>query len=314
MNDKTILISGGTGMVGTALTNHLIAKGYRVIILTRNPRGVVMKADWSGKVSYAAWDVKEQTIDAIALAKADALIHLAGAGVVDKPWTDSYKKEILDSRVQSSKLLVNAIQKHGAKMQTVLCASAIGWYGADSTGKNIPFTEEAPAAKDFLGETCKAWEESMHPVIQLGKRLVHCRIGIVLSNTGGALPEFKKSLRFRIAGILGSGKQMISWIHIEDLCRLFCYALETPALQGAYNGVAPLPVDNYKLNIALANSMYGNSFISLPVPEFVLKIMMGERSIEVLKSTTVSAQKILHAGFEFNYPNIETAMAELSKS
>lgn len=310
---KTVLISGGTGMVGTALSLHLEAKGYDVIILTRNPERATATGKLGKKVSYAGWDIEKQTIDATAVAKADALIHLAGAGVVDKPWTDTYKKEILDSRVNSSRLLVAAIKAHGVKLQTVVSASAIGWYGADSALHREPFTEEAPSAPGFLGDTCKAWEESIAPVTQSGKRLVYCRIGIVLSKEGGALPEFKKPLQFRVAGVLGSGEQIVSWIHIEDLCRMFTYAIETPSISGVYNAVAPNPVSNRDLTVTLGKCMYGNAFVAMPVPSFVLKIMMGERSVEVLKSTSVSAKKILETGFEFYYPSIEKALAQLVK-
>ncbi|HSK14120.1 MAG TPA: TIGR01777 family oxidoreductase [Phnomibacter sp.] len=311
MTSQTILISGGTGMVGTALTSHLVSSGHKVIILTRHPAKARPKAAWAGQVSYAAWDVKAGTIDMDAVAQADALVHLAGAGVVDRPWTDAYKKEIRDSRVNSSALLVKAIGEVGGKLHTVVSASAIGWYGEDGPGQQTPFTEDAPAAPGFLGDTCRAWEESIQPVTTLGKRLVICRIGIVLSNEGGALPEFKRPLMFRVAGVLGSGRQVVSWVHITDLCRIFTFAIENNAMNGVYNAVAPLPVTNRALTLALARQMYGKAFITLPVPVFVLKLMLGARSIEVLKSTTVSAEKLLNAGFDISYPNIEDALAEL---
>jgi uncharacterized protein len=309
---KTVLISGGTGMVGRALSQHLEAKGYDVIILTRNAQRAAVSGKSARRVSFAEWDVEKQTIDASAISKADALIHLAGAGVVDKPWTDAYRKEIVGSRVNSSGLLVKAIEKHGVKLQTVVSASAIGWYGPDVPGQMEPFNEDSPAAPGFLGETCKAWEESIAPVTKLGKRLVYCRIGIVLSKEGGALPEFKKPLQFRVAGVLGTGEQIISWVHIEDLCRMFIYAIETPSMSGAYNAVAPNPVSNRELTITLGKCMHGNAFITMPVPAFVLKLMLGERSVEVLKSTKVSARKILDTGFTFNYPTIEKALAQLT--
>lgn len=306
---ETVLITGGSGMLGTALTNHLLKKGYKVIILSRRlPRGNGLTPN----LSYALWNVYAQTIDFNAVKKADHIIHLAGAGVVDKKWTDAYKKEILDSRTESSELLVSALKKNSNTVKSIVSASAIGWYGADSTnGKH--FIETDKADKSFLGETCEQWEQSIEPVTQLGKRLVKLRIGIVLSNTGGALAEFKKPLLVGVAGILADGKQMVSWVHIDDLCRLFIYGIENENLAGVYNAVAPLPVSNKVLTLELAKQLKGKFFIPLHVPHFILKLMLGTRSIEVLKSTTVSDVKILKTGFTFLYPTITSALEALCK-
>lgn len=182
---STILISGGSGLLGSALTKLLISKGHKVIILSRHP-----KPSETFGVTYAAWDIKAQSIDMQAISSADYIIHLAGAGVVDKRWTDARKKEIVDSRTQSSALLVKTLHNNPNKIKAVVSASAIGWYGDDekrSARKKI-FTEDMKPDKEFLGETCRLWEESIQPVEQVGKRLVKFRIGIVLSNDGGALP------------------------------------------------------------------------------------------------------------------------------
>jgi uncharacterized protein (TIGR01777 family) len=301
---QTVLITGGTGLVGKALTKQLLDKGYQVIILTRN-----IPVNGNPAVQYAIWDVPNKTIDASAIAAADFIVHLAGAGVVDKKWTAAYKKEILDSRTQSSTLLISAMQQQSNTIKAVVSSSAIGWYGADN--QQSPFTETDLPASGFLGETCKLWEQSIEPVGALGKRLVKLRTGIVLSNDGGALAEFKKPIQFGIAGILGSGMQMISWIHIDDLCRMFIEAIENDQLNGSYNAVAPNPVNNETLTLTLAKLMKGRFFIPIPVPTFVLKIMLGDRSIEVLKSTTVSAKKIEQAGFTFKYPFIDGALKQL---
>lgn len=304
----TVLITGGTGMVGQQLTQLLVLKGYDVIIVSRTASTQRPHA----KVSYAIWDIEKQQIDADALAKADHIIHLAGAGVADKRWSEERKQEIVDSRTKSSATLVTALAKLPNKVQTVVSASAIGWYGAD-TAKSMAngFAEDAPADTEFLGETCKLWEKSIEPVTQLGKRLVKLRVGIVLSNTGGALVEFKKPLKFGIAGILGSGKQVISWIHVDDLCRMFVYAIEQSQLQGAYNAVATNPVSNKQLTITLAKILRKTFYIPLHVPAFVLKIMLGEMSIEVLKSATVSNKKILQTGFVFEHATIDEALQSL---
>lgn len=304
---KTVLITGGTGLVGRSLTKALINKGYKVIIVTRDTVGKKQ----TDNLVYAKWDVHKQQIDTAALQQADYIVHLAGAGVVEKKWTDAYKKEIQQSRTESSRLLIDALQQNTNKVKAVISASAIGWYGADKEPVEI-FTEADAADDGFLGQTCKLWEAGIEPVTALGKRLVKLRIGIVLSNDGGALAEFKKPLRFGIAAVLGNGKQMVSWIHMDDLCSLFIAAVENEQLSGSYNAVAPNPVSNRLLTITLAKALNNRSFIAMQVPVFVLKIMMGERSIEVLKSTTVSCKKILGTGFEFTYKTIDAALKNLA--
>jgi uncharacterized protein len=305
---STILITGGTGLIGSALTIKLVAEGHEVIVLTRSA-----KTSNEKNITFAKWDVDAQTIDTAAIAKADYIIHLAGAGVADKRWTEDRKKEIRRSRTESSKLLIKGLKETPNKVKAVIGASAIGWYGDDASHntRKKPFTEDRLADTEFLGETCRQWEESIKPVEQLGIRLVRIRIGIVLSNDGGALPEFKKPIKFGIAAILGSGKQVVSWIHIEDLCRLFLYAVKTEALRGAYNAVAPTPVTNKELTITLAEKMKGRFFVPIPVPSFALKIILGEMSVEVLKSATVSCEKIRTAGFSFLYPMIDSALDNL---
>ena len=299
----TICITGGTGMIGTGLALYLTAKGHQIHILTRNPSAYHSTAN----IRYFSWDPDLETIDPAALEKADALIHLAGAHVAEKRWTAKRKKEILDSRVNSSRLIGRALQQYPHNIQCVVSASAIGWYGPD---QQTTFNETMPAYHDFLGTTCRAWEESIEPVTKLGIRLVKLRTGIVLSNEGGALEEFKKPLRFGIAPILGSGRQIISWIHIQDLIRMFEYAIEKPSIEGIFNAVAPNPVSNKTLMLTLAKTIR-RFYIPIYVPAFLLKIILGEMSIEVLKSCTVSAEKIQLTGFKFSYMTIDETLKEL---
>lgn len=300
----TILITGGTGLVGKALGQALLEKGYRVIILSRQGDQKSSLAN----LSYASWNVEQQTIDREAIAKADYIIHLAGAGVADKRWTQKRKQEIVDSRVYSSKLIVDSLKLIPNKVKAVVSASAIGWYGADPVMPHpIPFTEVVPADNEFLGITCKQWEESIEPVTESGIRLVKLRTGIVLSNNGGALKEFLKPLQFGMAAILGKGKQIISWIHIDDLVKMYITAIENESMNGVYNAVAPNPVSNKELTLQLAKARK-KFFIPIHVPSFVLKIMLGEMSVEVLKSTTVSSEKIQQAGVAFNFPDISSAL------
>lgn len=309
---RTILITGGTGMIGKQLTTLLIQKGYDVIILSR---GNVHDQNVSPHISYARWDVDNAYIDTDALAKADHIIHLAGAGVADKRWSKKRKQEILDSRVNSSALLVKALAENKNQLKSLISSSAIGWYGADTAkSRQQGFSEEAKAATAFLGETCRLWEEHIDPVVKQGIRLVKLRTGIVLSNEGGAFVAFKKPLKAGIASILGSGDQIISWIHVEDLCQLYLYAIEHPEMQGVYNAVAPHPVTNQCLTLALAKQMCGQFYIPVYIPAFIVKIMLGEMSIEVLKSANVDAHKILLTGFNFSYPTIQLAIAALLKN
>ncbi len=305
----TVLITGGTGMIGRRLTKLLVNKGYEVIILSRKLSGLRPELK---NVSYANWDINKQTIDKEAIAKADHIIHLAGAGVADKRWTKARKEEIVNSRTQSSALIVKTLAENCNTVKTVVSSSAIGWYGAD-TEKSVlnGFSEDATADTEYLGETCRLWEAGIASVTQLGKRLVKLRTGIVLSNEGGAFVAFKKPLKAGLAAILGNGEQVISWIHVDDLCRMFIAAIEKEEMSGAYNAVAPHPVTNQYLTIALAKQMRGKFYIPVYVPSFVLKIMLGEMSIEVLKSATVSSRKIQLTGFDFTYPTIENAIAEL---
>jgi len=309
----SVLITGGTGLVGTAVKNLLLQKGYEVVLLTRSKNPIK---------GQAHWDINAGTIDSTAIAAADYIIHLAGAGVADKRWSIARKQEILDSRTKSSALLVKALQETPNKVKAVISASAIGWYGPDQNSHNNNghegaqgYVETDSSYPDFLGITCAAWEASIAPVTAhtpgLQKRLVCLRTGIVLSKHGGALKEFLKPLAVRMAAVLGNGKQMISWIDVRDLAKMFVYAIEHENLSGSYNAVAPAPVSNITLTQTLAKVLYGKFYITTYVPSFVLKIMLGEMSIEVLKSTTVSAQKIQDAGFVFDYPNITSSLSSL---
>jgi len=313
----TIVITGGSGMVGTALTDSLTANGHFVIILSR-ATGNTAPLQESGRsneqVQFAAWDIKKQTIQAGVIEKADYIIHLAGASVAQKRWTSKRKQEIADSRIQSAALLLKALRETKNSVKAVISASAIGWYGPDPAVPNPqPFTETDPADPSFLGATCRLWEASVDPISAMDKRLVKLRIGIVLSNKGGALAEFKKPLLAGIAAILGTGKQVVSWIHMDDLCRIVLHAIDNESVQGVYNAVAPQPVNNKELTLKMAKIVRGNWYLPVHVPALLLKWVLGEMSIEVLKSATVAADKIHKTGFTFLYPGIDAALNQLLK-
>ncbi len=327
----TVLITGGTGMIGKALVQALLEKGYDVSILTRQlpGSGKGMKdpgnqerpgaSTTAAKIQYFLWDVTRQTVDQIAFINADFIINLAGAGVADQRWTQKRKEEIRKSRVDCSKLIVDSLKAFSNQVKAVISASAIGWYGADPISPGFrregtayrKFEEPDPPANNFLGNTCKQWEQSIEPVAQLGKRLVKLRIGIVLSKEGGALKEFLKPLKFGVAAILGSGRQIISWIHIDDLVNMFISAIENEKMSGAYNAVAPYPVSNKELTLELARIRKGKFFTPVHIPSFLLKLVLGEMSVEVLKSATVSSSKIQIEGFTFQFPLVNEALEDL---
>lgn len=319
---ETILITGGTGLIGKHLTALLLQNGYRVIILTRNKieaadNFILDNAAITGyhNLSFAEWNINEQTIDSNAIQQADYIVHLAGANVAEKRWTKARKQEIVDSRIKSSELVIKALKETAHHVKAVVSASAIGWYGPDPSIPNKkPFKETDDHASDYLGNTCLQWEQSIELVTLMNIRLVKLRTGIVLGKDGGALEEFRKPLRFGLSTILGSGNQVISWIHIDDLCRMYMQAIKDEKLQGSYNAVAATPVNNKTLSVTLAQKQKGKFYIPVYIPSFVLKMLLGEMSIEVLKSTTVSNEKIRKTGFQFIYANIEKALEELVKN
>ncbi|HJS54365.1 MAG TPA: TIGR01777 family oxidoreductase [Chitinophagaceae bacterium] len=309
---QTVVLPGGSGLLGRAISKFLASKGYEVIILSRNPPRSGISSS-TKNIRFALWDTEKKAIEAGVIESADIIINLAGATVDEKRWTDRRKKELVESRVKSCETIVKALSEKSNNVKTVINVCGIGWYGEDQQNKKQSrgFVETDPPADNFLAITCQKWEASIAPVKDLGKRLVILRTGAVLSKEGGALKEFLKPVRFGIAAILGNGKQIFSWVHVKDLCDMMLWTIENASMNGVYNAVSPSPVTNRNLMIELARQVKGNFYIPFYVPSFVLKILFGELSTEVLKSTTVNSEKILSTGFIFQYPEIKAALKDL---
>jgi uncharacterized protein (TIGR01777 family) len=298
---KHVLITGGSGLIGSRLTAMLREGGASVAHLSRSTNG-------NRSIPVYKWNVRAGTIDLQALQNTEAIVHLAGAGIADKPWTPRRKQEILESRTLSTALLYRTLKEHPHKVKTVVCASAIGIYGFE--GSEEVFTEDHHAGNDFLASVVKAWEAEANKFEDLGVRLVKIRIGVVLSTEGGALKELMRPIKWGLGAPLGKGTQYISWIHIDDLCRLFLFALENEQMQGVFNGVSPNPVTNREFTYTVARALNKKVWLP-PVPAFVLRMLLGEMADLVLKGSRVSAQKVLQQGFKFHYPQIEEAVHSL---
>jgi uncharacterized protein len=295
----TILITGASGLVGSRLTELLLQKGHQVSHLGRSKR--------AGSVPSFVWDVENKSIDLPALDGVDTIINLAGAGVADKRWTTHRKKEILESRTHSTQLLFEILKKQNHSVKTFVGASAIGYYGLGLNDE--VFTEESKAGNDFLASVTKQWEEDTDRIASLGVRVVKLRIGIVLSAKGGALVEMAKPIRLGVGSPLGTGKQYLSWIHIDDLCEMFIKAMEDEKMKGAYNAITTW-LNNANLTKAIARALKKPLWLP-PVPNFMMKIILGEMADMVLNGCKVSSEKILKAGFQFKHPNLTDALKNL---
>lgn len=292
-----VLITGGSGLVGKRLTERLQQKGYEVVHVGRSAG--------SEPVLTYAWDIAESKLDPSVFEGVEHVVHLAGAGVADKAWSVSRKQEIMNSRVKGTELLLDAMDWPAKKPKTLISASAIGYYG--DAGMTL-CTEESAPGNDFLAEVCKEWEAAAGPA-EAFTRLCTIRIGIVLSEKGGALPKMMLPFKLFSGSVLGSGKQMMSWIHLDDLCDMIIFLIENEDCVGAYNAVAPLPVAHYSFMKALGHTM--KRPLWMWVPGFVLKLVLGEMAATVLASQFVSNEKIQQAGFRFEYDNVYKALKQL---
>jgi uncharacterized protein len=296
---KTVLITGASGLIGTRLTELLLQRGDSVIHLSRS------KPD--STVPGFVWDIRNQKIDQDALHGVDTIVHLAGAGVADKRWTTARKREILESRTLSTKLLADELKRSKHSVRSFVCVSAIGYYGFN---EDEILTEERPPGNDFLANVTRQWEQQADAVKASGVRVVKLRTGVVLSEKGGALKEMSMPVKFFAGAPLGSGQQFVSWIHIDDLCGIFMKAIDDFSMQGVYNAVAPQPVTNREMTKAIGKVLHKPVFLP-PVPGFVLKLILGEMAEIVINGSKVSAEKIQRAGYTFRFIRVEDALKDL---
>ncbi|TAN18425.1 MAG: TIGR01777 family protein [Chitinophagaceae bacterium] len=301
---QTVLITGGTGMIGSALALFLQEEGYRIIVLTRKTGNFERKDG----IRYAKWDPRNNEMDMEALGEADHIVHLAGANIGRGKWTREKKKEIRDSRITGTRFLMELLSRFPNKVISFISASATGYYRPN---EDLFLKEMDAASGDFLGEVCASWEAEAQRMATLGKRVVILRTGIVLSATGGMLPALVQPLKLGIAAVPGTGQQWISWIHIRDLVRLYATAVNNIHLNGIINAVTPFPVTQLQLVTHLAHVIKGKYYLPFYCPAFFLRLFMGEKGAELLKSSKVSAEKLLQTGFEFSFPTVEGAMEDL---
>lgn len=299
-----VLITGGSGLIGQRLAELLVAEGYQTRLLSRSGKKVEPFHD------VFTWDLERDYLEPGALEDVQVIVHLAGAGIADSRWTESRKREIISSRVDTLELIRREAKKNGIRFKTLVSGSATGWYGATTDEKLHVETEEA--AQDFLGETCKLWEAAADDFGTLAERIVIIRTGVVLSNLSGALPRLMLPFKFYSGVILGSGMQQIPWIHMDDICGIYLHAIKTAGMSGAYNAVATEECTNRKFTIA-AGKVLNRPVLPVPVPSFAIKLLYGEMGNVILEGSRISNEKIKNSGYVFQFQDLGKALQELLK-
>jgi uncharacterized protein (TIGR01777 family) len=300
----SVLITGGNGLVGKHLTSALLEEGYRVSHLSREPHD-------HGNVKVFGWDPANGIINPGVFEGIDYLIHLAGANIGEKRWTAFRKREIVSSRVDSARLLYSTVKGNNIKLKAFITASAIGYYGSETSDRI--FTEEDPPSDDFLGITCRLWEEAASLFDASGIRTVKIRTAVVLDKKDGALGKLIKYARTGLLIRLGSGKQYFPWIHPADLSRIYIKALSDETMHGAYNASAPGHITHSDLMKKMGLIMKIKPILP-PVPSLFLRIILGEMSAAVIKGSRISPFKITGTGYSFRFPDIDRALQDIMGS
>lgn len=294
---KRILITGGTGTVGKHLSDSLTKNGHDIVLLSRNTSS-------NSLFKTFKWDIENHQIDPECISGVDTIIHLAGAGIADERWTDERKKTIIDSRTNSIALIYKLLKEKKHQVKSVISASAAGYYS--DQGDKLLFEEMEPA-NDFMGECCVKWEHAVDEGKALGLRVLKFRTGVILDKDSGALQKIAQPIKYGFGAALGSGKQWISWIHLQDVSEMYLFGVENEYLQGAFNMCSPNPSTNASLTKAIAKQLHKPLWLP-NVPAIALKLALGEMSAVVLGSTKMSSKKIEETGFKFSYPTIESAL------
>ena len=298
---KKILITGGTGTIGKKLSQNLSRLGYEVVVLSRNPNSTTK--------NQLFWDYENKKMDSDALKNTYALIHLAGTNIGEKRWTEARKKELIGSRVDSLQFLYKEFEKINQFPEILISSSAVGYYGAVTSNKI--FTEENAAAKDFLGQLCEKWENAALHFQEKVKKLVIIRTGVVLSNEkSGALQKMLFPFKLGLGSAIGSGKQYLPWIHIDDIVQQYIFALENGELNGIYNAVAPEHITNFSFSKKLAKTLKKPFFLPA-IPTFMLKMIFGEMHQIITEGSRISTKKMESTGYSFRFPTLEKALKNL---
>ena len=304
MMKKNVLITGGTGFIGKQLTSLLLKNDFSVSILSRTQR------QNSNEINYYKWDVSKKYIDEEALLNADYIINLAGENIAEKRWTTNRKNEIIDSRVQSIQLIYDVLKKNNKSLEAFISASGIGIYGAIN-GKEI-CKEDTTPENDFLGSTCQKWETATDIFSSLNIRTVKIRTGLVLGKNDGFLKKISPLFKLGIGSALGSGKQYMPWIHIDDLCAIYLESIINKNIIGSYNAAINDNTNNTLFSKSLAK-VYGFSIWLPNIPSFLIKLILGEMSLIVLTGRRVSSEKIEKLGFQFQFKNLQNALENCLK-
>lgn len=299
---ETVLITGGTGMIGQRLTQLLLAKGYQVAYLSREQQSIP-------NVKIYRWNIEKKFFEEGALREVDYIVHLAGAGIADQRWSSKRKQEIIKSRTQSIELIARRLQERPYNVKACVSASGIGFYGADTGDTRV--SEQSVSGSDFVAHVTRHWEKSVELIDTMGIRTVKLRTGIVLSTEGGALPKMALPVQWGVGAPLASGKQWISWIHIDDLCRLYIEAMENPQWHGIYNAVASTPVTNETFTRQVAEVLHRPLWLP-NIPSVVLKTLFGEMSSLVIGGNYVINQRIkAETNFIFQFNDLKIALLNL---
>ena len=296
-----VLIAGGSGLIGNYLAKYLKDKGYTVRILSREKKCI-------NRFPRFLWDFATGYIDEKAFDNIDYIINLAGENIGSKSWSKNRKKDLLTSRIDSTKLLYEKTIEFNSSLKSFITASAVGYYGAITSEKI--FQETDKPAKDFLGNICEKWEIGSQLFAANDIRTVQLRTGLVLTPKGGALEKIANPIKKGFGAVLGNGKQYVPWIHIKDLCRIYEFALRNSKIEGAYNVVAPEYIDQKDFTHTLAKTLKKKTWMP-NMPAFMLKWLLGEKSDLVLFGSRISTQKILKSGFDYKYTSLDHALTSL---